>query len=367
MSAVLDKPRAKARPKAEKSALQARLDSIFAKLKLGQEKLQLAHHSVGLTDPGDAPEILLRAVIEDMLPQAIAPMYRQPLTRADVDTAYTGMFTSLAAIDGVTALSRGQVIEDTLRDAWALLDEANSLMDFTGTPGLPEVVDTAEADFLRGRDIAIKMIDEGSSLTGERECYRRHRDPGTAQDNFVNGYLSDIIAHPELREGFASVLSQMIGGGETFDGSYFKQLTLAETKGGELGEDGTQRVENEDAAEPSTEAAPAAFEALGIYEGPYFMVSEVIGIIQARLMDIGSDLLYGVATCAEKAKDVLSAGISARDVRMCGDASTQMAVTIAVLDASLEADDDVALWGALRLLKLAHEALDEAVAQGVAA
>lgn len=139
MSAVLDKPRAKAKPKAEKSALQTRLDKIFNNLKLGQEKLQLAHHSVGLTDPGDAPEILLRAVIEDMLPPAIAPMYREPLTRADVDAAYTGMFTSLAAIDGVIALSLGQVIESTLRDAWVLLDEANTLMDFGDMKGaLPE-------------------------------------------------------------------------------------------------------------------------------------------------------------------------------------------------------------------------------------
>jgi len=146
MNAVLERPRAKAKPKAEKSALQTRLDKIFTNLKLGQEKLQLAHHSVGLTDPGDAPEILLRAVIEDMLPPAIAPMYRQPLTRADVDAAYTGMFTSLAAIDGVIALSLGQVIEDTLRDAWVLLDEANSLMDFTGIGDvLPHREDTYKA------------------------------------------------------------------------------------------------------------------------------------------------------------------------------------------------------------------------------
>jgi len=366
MTAVLERPRAKAKPKAEKSALQARLDKIFANLKLGQEKLQLAHQSVGLTDPGDAPEILLRAVIEDMLPPAIAPMYREPLSRADADAAYTGMFTSLAAIDGVIALSLGHVIESTLRDAWVLLDEANSLMDLTGISGLPEAVDTTEADFLRGRDIAIKMIDEGSALTGERECYRRHRDPGTSQDNFVNGYLSDITAHPELRAGFASVLSQMIGGGESFDGSYFKQLTLAETLAGVPGEDGTQQLDGE-AAKPSSEVTHAAFEALGIYEGPYFMLSEVIGIIQARVMDIGSDLLYGAKTCAEKAREALSAGVKARDVQMCEAASAPLAVATAVLEASLEADDDVALWGALRLLKLAHEALDEAAAQGDAA
>lgn len=147
MSAVLERPRAKAKPKATKSALQTRLDSIFANLKLGQEKLQLAHRSVEITDPGDAADVLLRAVIEDMLPPAIAPMYRQPLTHSDADAAYTGMFTSLAAIDGVIALSRGQVIEDTLREAWVLLDEANTLMDFADMGDvLPHRKDAAEAD-----------------------------------------------------------------------------------------------------------------------------------------------------------------------------------------------------------------------------
>ncbi|WP_418119590.1 hypothetical protein [Variovorax sp. 350MFTsu5.1] len=213
MSAVLDRPRAKAKPKAEKSPLQARLDKIFTNLKLGQEKLQLAHHSVALTDPGDAPEILLRAVIEDMLPPAIAPMYRQPLTRADVDAAYTGMFTSLAAIDGVIALSLGQVIEDTLRDAWSLLDEANSLMDFTD----------------------------------------------------IKDALPEAEAAP-------------------------------------------QQSRTETNSAPAPETAAASFEALNIYEGPYFMVGEVIGIIESRLSDIGTDLLYGAKTCAARARPRRSYG-----------------------------------------------------------
>ena len=143
-AATTIKPRAKAKPKAEKDGLQSRLDSIFAGLKTGQEKLQLAHQSVGMTDPGEAPEILLRTITEDMLPAALAPIYRQPLTRADVAAAYTAMFPSLAAIEGVIALSRDQVIESTLREALALLDEANSMMDLAGTPGLPESAEPAD-------------------------------------------------------------------------------------------------------------------------------------------------------------------------------------------------------------------------------
>ncbi|AVQ80902.1 MULTISPECIES: hypothetical protein [unclassified Variovorax] len=117
MNAVLERPRAKAKPKATKGGLQTRLESIFTNLKLDQEKLQLAHQSVELKHPGDTADVLLRAVIEDLLPAAIAPMYRQPLTRNDTDAAYTGMFTSLAAIEGTIALSRGQVIEPVLREA----------------------------------------------------------------------------------------------------------------------------------------------------------------------------------------------------------------------------------------------------------
>ncbi|SES75073.1 hypothetical protein [Variovorax sp. OV084] len=156
MSAVLDKPRAKIAPKATKSALQTRLDAIFSNLKLGQEKLQLAHQSVEMTDPGEAAEILLRTVIEDMLPAALAPMHCEPLARADVDAAYTGMFPALAAIEGVIALSTGQVIETTLREAFAHLDAANAWMDFTDMGDvLPHREDTTEAD--RGdKDLAVR-------------------------------------------------------------------------------------------------------------------------------------------------------------------------------------------------------------------
>lgn len=147
MNAVLDKPHAKAKPKAAKSALQTRLGAIFSNLKLGQEKLQLAHQSVEMTDPGEAAEVLLRTVIEDMLPASIAPMHREPLARADVDASYTGMFPALAAMEGVIALSTGLVIEATLREAFAHLDAANAWMDFTDMGDvLPHRKDAAEAD-----------------------------------------------------------------------------------------------------------------------------------------------------------------------------------------------------------------------------
>lgn len=350
MSAVLDRPRAKARPKAEKSALQARLDKIFNNLKLGQEKLQLAHHSAGLTDPGDAPEILLRAVIEDMLPPTIAPIYREPLSRADVDAAYTGMFTSLAAIDGVIALSLGHVIESTLRDAWVLLDEANSLMDLTGISGLPEAVDTTEADFLRGRDIAIKMIDEGSALTGERECYRRHRDPGTAQDNFVNGYLSDIVAHPELRTGFASVLSQMIGGGEIFDGDYFKQLTFAETRAGDQGEGDTTNTPAE--VPPSPYSAEFAFDA-------HCRVAEAEAILDSRMHELNSGAAYGALTLASIAKAKVAAVENHATREACNDASNALHEAIQVLGIVTNDHSDLAAEGAFALLELAKRLIDD--------
>lgn len=140
------KPRAKAAPKGSKSPLQTRLDAIFSNLKQGQEKLQLAHESVEKTDPGDAAEVLLRAVLEDMLPAALSPIQQQPISRQDMEAAYTGMFPALAAIDGVVALSVGQVIESTLREAWVLLDQANTWMDFGDMKdALPEAAEAPTA------------------------------------------------------------------------------------------------------------------------------------------------------------------------------------------------------------------------------
>jgi len=131
MNAVIDKPRAKAKRKAVNDAQQARMSKIHSALDEGHKKLYLAQQSVIGTDVGEPVEVLLTFVTESLLPQAIAPLQETPLTREIIDGVYTGMFPTLAALQGVIALARGTVIEATVRDAHDLLDEANSAMDFS--------------------------------------------------------------------------------------------------------------------------------------------------------------------------------------------------------------------------------------------
>ncbi|HWT21664.1 MAG TPA: hypothetical protein VN280_22405 [Variovorax sp.] len=130
MSAVATKPLVDARQKAQESQFPQRIENIFEGLQRGQERLQLAHASVEMTDTGAAADVLLRAVVKDMLPAAIAPMWREPLAQTDVDAAYDNMFVSLAAIEGAIALMTGHVLADTLREAHGLLDAAHSAMNF---------------------------------------------------------------------------------------------------------------------------------------------------------------------------------------------------------------------------------------------
>lgn len=133
MTAVLDKPRAKAKPKATKSDLQLRMSPINTALDDGHRKLHLAQQSAIATDVGEPVEVLLSFVTEILLPEAIAPLQQTPLTREVVDAVYTGMFPTLAALQGVIALARGSVVEATVREAHDLLDAANSAMEFADT------------------------------------------------------------------------------------------------------------------------------------------------------------------------------------------------------------------------------------------
>jgi hypothetical protein len=110
------------------------------------------------------------------------------------------------------------------------------------------------------------------------------------------------------------------------------------------------------------EEKSALFLASKIEDNAYCMASEVIAIIQARLQAVNSDLLYGALRVVEHAQNELSAGVYARDLEMCEEASAPFASAIAVFEMTLREHDDVALWGAFRLLVSAKTSLDDALA-----
>jgi hypothetical protein len=242
MNAVATKPRAKAKPKAAKSGLQMRLKTILSAIAAGRDKLETAHMAAAQIDLGEPVEMLLRFVLEVELPRALAPLEAEPLTRDDMDAAYTGMFPSLAALEGVIALACGNVIESTVREAHALLDAANSAMDFADMGDvLPHRADTIEANFNRGRDLAVAMLEVADDLQMNEpdttSPYRAYRY-GKPQARFTEAFLLQLIADPSMLDGFNAVLSAKLGDQCDCPASYYI-FSMAEYSGGSVGDDGT--------------------------------------------------------------------------------------------------------------------------------
>jgi hypothetical protein len=128
--------------------------------------------------------------------------------------------------------------------------------------------------------------------------------------------------------------------------------------------DAVKALPVEHSAGPSLtdEEASALFQASKIEDNAYCMVGEVIAIIQSRLEAVNSDLLGGALRVVEHAQRELAAGVYAQDFEMCEEASAPLACAIAVLEMTVREHDDVALFGALRLLEIAKTSLDGAIA-----
>lgn len=232
---------------------------------------------------------------------------------------------------------------------------------------------SAEADFARGRDTAISMINEGAALCGERDCFRRDREPGTAQDNFVNGYLSDVIDEPKLRAGFTAVLSQIVGASESFDSSYFKDLTLAETM---AGVDRAQSdTESADVPHELSQARAPVPTAKGGLPAPdaeieemvaYDAMLEAVAVLRAAeyAAACSTDMYWGLISFAEQCADHVDRAQAAFEAKgfslsLHEEASAQLAGLLGVLYAVNK--DDVLLQAATRLVTIAKSQIDQGV------
>jgi hypothetical protein len=119
----------------------------------------------------------------------------------------------------------------------------------------------------------------------------------------------------------------------------------------------------EPAARPASAVelkAAAAWDDDEIHE-VYCIFGEAIAVMRHRAESANTNLLYGAVFAAERAKEILGNGLSAKDIDQCENASAPTDVACDVLDAALEVFDDQALHGAWRLLSIAHSRLDAAV------
>ncbi|MES2942628.1 MAG: hypothetical protein V4772_07145 [Pseudomonadota bacterium] len=75
--------------------------------------------------------------------------------------------------------------------------------------GTPETSTTPEADFMAGVQLGCTMLGVAESLRGSTwsELNSQYRPHGMQQNNFALQFLQQVIANPELVEGFAAVLS----------------------------------------------------------------------------------------------------------------------------------------------------------------
>ncbi|WP_431509892.1 hypothetical protein [Variovorax sp. DAIF25] len=128
MNAVLEKPRLAKRTKAAPQAPADPLAAINASIGEAMKKLEMVHHALVATDLGEPAELLVRALIDNWLPSAFAPLAYKPLTKPDLEQCYEAMFVPLAALEGAIALTKGTLPETTLQEALSLLDRANTEM-----------------------------------------------------------------------------------------------------------------------------------------------------------------------------------------------------------------------------------------------
>lgn len=209
-------------------------------------------------------------------------------------------------------------------------------------------LDQAEVDFVRGRDIAINMLNEGRGLFGEKECYRESRNPGTAQDNFVDGYLQDIFEEPALRTGFTSVLSHLIGSAEAIGPEFFEKLTLAQTQGEHLAV--CLGLGTAGASIPRDDQLD---EALNV-------ICQARDVSEKVAHDGATDVLWGVHRLLECAVDKVMAVHAGRTTALNDEASDELAGVLGVLR-GLELDE-LLLHAVETLVVLAKAHVDSASA-----
>ena len=88
---------------------------------------------------------------------------------------------------------------------------------------------TSDVDFARGRNLATELLRAAAAayqldgdLTSVDVTYR----DGAAQSNVALPFLQRLVAHPELIEGFAAVLTDGLAGGFP-DVEVYERLSVA--------------------------------------------------------------------------------------------------------------------------------------------
>jgi hypothetical protein len=89
-------------------------------------------------------------------------------------------------------------------------------------------------NFLAGRNLAVDLLREARALDADEKEWSiapEGRANGKVQDNYALRYIDQLIQHPELREGFAAVLSDCLGPAPFDPPELYRRYTYAQMTG----------------------------------------------------------------------------------------------------------------------------------------
>lgn len=364
MIATQQKTRARANhaalPVSQAKEMPVTIEDIRMWISMAEEKLELAYD---VADPGQPLGTLLHHVTHDVIVSPHWIIQRKDLTQADAIQVYEGLFPVLACIQGAIKLSEKTALGGTLVEAFKLLDSAQNALDSVNDAVRALPVGGVEHSFARGREMAIAALKDIADDPSAHECYRKHRS-GAQQQDSISDHVIDMMGDQTLLAGFSAVIVGALASGCSAD--YFEGLKLAETRAGKPGEDDTQTLDSKEASK--TTSASNHLANIDAFDQAANTAAFAIAIMQSRLpnMNKGADLAYGARMVAQKAVAMIAeAREGSWNVADFELASAPLGVAAAVLQASIEVQQDSVLSGAHRLLVDAKTELDNAITEAM--
>lgn len=246
-------------PKKAAWAIQA--EAIQANLQRAAEGLALVAER--MSDAERAPQHLLHSAMQAAT-TIRASLGQRPLGKADTDHAYDAMHHPIILVDGAIALLDGMgstVFRLQLREIYDALNEAQNNLDAVALGKMVPEVDTTVRDFILGRDLGIKLLQEARFLESTEpdasNRLRRWRE-GAALNNFALQHLGRVASgSQDLQAGFAAVLSGYLTSSNGPLEPQAFEVPYAEFMPGEVGADGTAVAE---ADESESSPTPTLFD-----------------------------------------------------------------------------------------------------------
>jgi hypothetical protein len=364
MNAVLNRPRAKAskRPtvaaKAEPTAVT--IADIRQWIGTAEEKLEMAYDAAERGEPIDT---LLDHINHNVILEPNRIIQRDDLTQSDAGRVYKLLFPVLACLEGALKLADNTVVHSTLKEAFDLLDAAQTALDAVDEAVRTLPAGGPEHDFRRGRDLAIEMLRKCRDEPKGSECHRRDHALGAQRLNIVDDYFVEVLCEQSLLDGFTSVLSDALGA-TALDSEHFADLSFEGTRAGEPVAEGTD-VEL-DAAARAVEPTARAIRTAPDDEAPdpYSVMHQALEVARAAASNGVTDMHWGLCSLVEagmrhveRAQDAINAKAFSEDLH--NKASCELAGLLGVLRAAnTDAVDDSLLYAVETLVVVAKEQID---------